>query len=162
MGCRLQGTHAGLNLYPLHTPLLALGRPGQYAFPPKGCKDGIVYATLLDNAREGDRQYPVGPASCRSVDRLEAGPTKTLPHWEFILHPTGNDASDGGLATGAAEYHRPLRAAIVKGTLESSGDSLLKADQTGAHSSPIATPAPGRWSASSAPPKPWPTRCTRR
>jgi hypothetical protein len=109
---RLQGTHSGMNLYPLQTPLIALGHAGEYGFPAKGCKNSLVYATLLDNAREGD-------GAC---------PATTRQSWEFVLQPTGSDDADGGLTLGAADLHRPLVGTVLNGRLASSKDSLVEID----------------------------------
>ena len=81
-GVRVQMTHAGINFYPLHTPLLHLETVGKRKPKPTG----IVYATLFDGK----------PSRRRSFD--------------FVLRSTGNDKGDGGLARGAAEAYEPITA----------------------------------------------------
>jgi hypothetical protein len=98
-GVRVELKHAGMNFYPLHTPLISFGKPGAYLFDGDGKVNGVLYANLFNNC------WGTNFAQWQSGDLA----------YDFVLRPTGNDAWDGGLARGGAEVFRPLPATVVHG-----------------------------------------------
>ncbi len=99
-GLRIQGKHAGMNFYPLHTPLVSFGQPGAYRFSGDPVyPNGLIYATLFNNC------WGTNFAQWQSGDFS----------FDFVLRPTGNVGADGGLAQGGAEVFRPLLATVVTG-----------------------------------------------
>ena len=114
-GVRIEGAHAGMNFYPLDTPLVGFGAPGAYRFNSDGeYKTGLLYATLFNNC------WGTNFAQWQSGDFS----------FDFVLRPTGNDAWDGGLAQGGAELFRPLLATVVAGRQGDASASLLRVEPT--------------------------------
>ncbi len=112
-GVRIEGAYAGMNFYPLDTPLVSFGQPGAYRFDDDGdYETGVLYATLFNNC------WGTNFAQWQSGDFS----------FDFILQPTGNDDWDGGLARGGAEFFRPLVAAVVGGPRGEPARSLLRID----------------------------------
>lgn len=112
-GVRVEGRYAGMNLYPLDTPLVCFGGPGAYIFDSEHQYDnGVLYAMLFNNCwntnfalwQEGDFSF------------------------DFVLQPTANDTGDGGLSRGGYEFHRPVTARVVSGFSGSPSRSLLMID----------------------------------
>ncbi|UCD27854.1 MAG: hypothetical protein JSV03_12210 [Planctomycetota bacterium] len=109
-GLRIEDTFSGMNFYPLHTPLVAIGAPGAYCFNSNTeYKAGILYATLFNNC--WGTNFPQWQSGDFSFD--------------FVLNPTGNDDWDGGLAQGGAELFRPLLATVTTGFQGPASQSLL-------------------------------------
>jgi hypothetical protein len=112
-GVRIEAKHAGVNFYPLDTPLVGFGKPGAYQFSDDGDYDsGVLYATLFNNC------WGTNFAQWQSGDFS----------FDFVLSPSGNDDWDGGFARGGAEAFRPLVASVVKGFRGDASRSLLKID----------------------------------
>ncbi len=130
-GVRIEHEHAGINFYPLHTPLVSFGQPGVYRFDENGAHEsGILYATLFNNGwgtnfaqwQPFDDPHAQEPrASARAALRTKgppprvagsAAPTRDYA-FDFVLRPTGNDDWDGGLERGGAEVFRPLVAMVL-------------------------------------------------
>jgi hypothetical protein len=112
-GVRVEQSQAGLNFYPLHTPLISFGKPGAYCFDSNSkINTGIMYANLFNNCWGTNfAQWQGGDFS-----------------YDFVLRPTGNDDWDGGLARGGAEVYRPLVAQVVRGRSSTPSRSLLQID----------------------------------
>lgn len=110
-GLRVENNFAGLNFYPLDTPLIGFGRPGLWRFDDDGdYETGELYAMLFNNGWGTNfAQWQGGDLS-----------------YEFVMQPTGNDDWDGGLAKGGAEHHRPLLAAVVPDFRAEAARSLLR------------------------------------
>ncbi len=126
-GLRMEYTHAGINFFPLHTPMLGLGGPAAWRFDPAGSyKTGHVYAALMTT--------PPG-----------LSPPTGKWSYDFVLQPTGNDQWDGGLARGGAELFRPLLASVVGDFKGHPGQSLLSVHPDKVHLLALqpATFAPG-------------------
>ena len=112
-GIRIEATYAGMNFYPLDTPLVAFGQPGAYRFDDDGEHEtGVLYATLFNNC------WGTNFAQWQSGDFS----------FDFVLQPTGNDEWDGGLAKGGAEVFRPLLATVTTGSKGRASRSLLAID----------------------------------
>lgn len=112
-GVRIEGDHAGMNFYPLDTPLVSFGAPGAYLYKERGpCLNGTLYATLFNNC------WGTNFAQWQSGDFT----------FDFVLHPTGNDGWDGGLARGGTEYFRPLLATVLPRSPTVPAASLLTID----------------------------------
>ena len=110
-GVRIEGGYAGINFYPLDTPLVSFGKSGAYRFDENAhYQTGELYATLFNNC------WGTNFAQWQSGDFS----------FDFVLQPTGNDDWDGGLAKGGAEAFRPLLAAVVPGREFQPSGSLLK------------------------------------
>ena len=110
---RVELEHAGMNLYPLDTPLVGFGQPGAYRFDDNAAgTNGVLYATLFDNC------WGTNFAQWQSGDFS----------FDFVLSPTGNDDWDGGLARGGAEVFRPLVASVCRAGRGPASRSLLKVD----------------------------------
>lgn len=103
-GVRVEGDHAGMNFYPLDTPLIAFESPGAWRYERRGAyREATIYATLF--------------AHCGGADQRQAGDYS----FDFVLHPTANDGWDGGLAKGGMEYFRPLLATVTRGRADGRG-----------------------------------------
>lgn len=112
-GVRIEGDHAGMNFYPLDTPLISFGAPGAYRYDERGAfPDGTLYATLFNNC------WGTNFAQWQSGDFS----------FNFVLHPTGNNGWDGGLARGGMECFRPLLAAVLPHRPAAPAESLLEID----------------------------------
>ncbi len=107
-GVRVEQPHAGVNFYPLDTPLVRLGTPGESA---KSVVSGVLAARLWS-----------GPVEAEELAR------RRKLSWEFVARPTGNDTWDGRLTMGGAEVFQPLLA--VPGSPAGQGveGSLLRVD----------------------------------
>jgi hypothetical protein len=112
-GVRVEGGYAGMNFYPLDTPLVGFGAPGAYRYDEERDRPtGVLYATLFNNCWGTNfAQWQGGDLS-----------------YDFVLQPTGNDEWDGGLARGGAEFFRPLTAAVMRLPADEPSRSLLKVD----------------------------------
>ncbi|HOB73009.1 MAG TPA: glycosyl hydrolase-related protein [Phycisphaerae bacterium] len=97
-GVRVEDDHVGMNFYPLDTPLVSFAAPGAYLYKERGDDvSATLYATLFNNCWGTNfAQWQGGDFS-----------------FNFVLHPTGNDGWDGGLAKGGMEYFRPLLATVL-------------------------------------------------
>lgn len=110
-GLRIEGKYAGMNLYPLDTPLVCFGRPGGWVFGSDGhYGSGVLYAMLFNNC--WNTNFALWQGGDFSFD--------------FVLQPTANDTGDGGLARGGYEFHRPILPAVVSGFDGPPSQSLLK------------------------------------
>lgn len=110
-GVRIQGRYTGMNLYPLDSPLVCFGVPGAYVFDAEHeFENGVLYAMLFNNC--WNTNFALWQGGDFSFD--------------FVLQPTANDASDGGLVRGGYEFHRPLTAAVVSGFGGPPSRSLLR------------------------------------
>jgi hypothetical protein len=127
-GVRIQHTHAGMNFYPLHTPLVSFGRPGLYRFDENGKHEsGVLYATLFNNG------WGTNFAQWQKGDFA----------FDFVLQPTGNDAGDGGLERGGAEAFRPLVAQVIEGRPASPAGTMLNVEPS--RSVQVVTVKPAEW-----------------
>jgi len=109
-GVRIENATAGLNFYSLDAPLISLDEPGGWRFTDDADnRGGVIYATLFNNL------WGTNFAQWQSGDLA----------YEFVLHPTGNDDWDGGLATGGSEHFRPLLAKVIDTVPEVAARSLL-------------------------------------
>jgi len=110
-GIRLELEHAGMNFYPLHTPLVGFGEPGLWRYDDRReYENGILYATLFANGWGTNfAQWQSGNFS-----------------FDFVCRPTGNDEWDGGLARGGLEVFRPLVGTVVQGSVNPPARSLVK------------------------------------
>jgi len=114
-GLRVEGRYAGINFYPLDTPLVCFGRPGAYRFnTDAGYENGVFYAMLFNNC--WNTNFALWQGGDFSFD--------------FVLDPTANDGGDGGLAAGGYEVHRPLIPAWVSGFNGPPSRSLLTLEST--------------------------------
>lgn len=92
-GVRIEGEYAGMNFYPLDSPLVCFGRPGAYVFDEDpDYETGMLYAMLFNNC------WGTNFALWQSGDFS----------FDFVLQPTGNDEWDGDLARSGADFFRPL------------------------------------------------------
>ncbi|MBI4581172.1 MAG: hypothetical protein HY718_15830, partial [Planctomycetes bacterium] len=112
-GVRIECQHAGVNFYPLDTPMIGFSAPGAYRFDDaREYANGVLYATLFNGGRG------TGLAPQQSGDLS----------YEFILRPTGNDDWDGGLARGGIEVFRPILGTVVRGRPAEASRSLLRVE----------------------------------
>ncbi len=111
-GVRVELKHAGLNFYPLHTPLISFGKPGLYLYDEDRDLNGVLYAGLFNNG------WGTNFAQWQSGDFC----------YDFVLRPSGNDDWDGGLHRGGAEVFRPLLATVVQGARGEPSGSWMEID----------------------------------
>jgi hypothetical protein len=109
-GMRIEGSFAGINFYPLHTPLVSIGSPGAYNCNRSGDEaTGLVYATLFNNCWGTNyAQWQSGNFS-----------------FDFVINPTGNDDWDGRLHEDGSAIYRPLLGTVVKDWQNKPSQSLL-------------------------------------
>lgn len=112
-GVRVELEHAGMNFYPLDTPLVGFGRPGLWSYgESQGYDDGVLYATLFANGWG------------TNFAQWQSGRFK----FEFVCRPTGNDEWDGGLARGGVEVFRPIIGTVVRGRPDAPARGLLRVE----------------------------------
>ncbi|MEP0844922.1 MAG: hypothetical protein HRF43_19650 [Phycisphaerae bacterium] len=121
-GARIEGDHAGMNLFPLDTPVIAFGAPGAFHFSGNGVfADGTVYATLFQHPPWAIDGSPAAGANEAPAASIESS-------FDFVLQPTGNDGWDGGLSRYGLEHFRPLLAAVTSTPPAAPARSLLRVE----------------------------------
>lgn len=110
-GVRFELDHAGVNFYPLDTPLIGFGVPGLWRFDDtREYENALAYATLFANGWG------------TNFALWQSGNLK----YDFVCRPTGNDEWDGGLARGGLEVFRPIVGTVVQGAVDPPARSLVK------------------------------------
>lgn len=117
-GIRIEHKHAGMNFYPLDTPLVGFGQPGAYAFSEqRDYDDSVLYPTLFANT------WGTNFAQWQAGDFA----------YEFVCRPTGNDEWDGGLARGGLEVFRPIVGTVVQGFKQPPAREFVQVDSDLVH-----------------------------
>jgi hypothetical protein len=133
-GVRVECEHAGMNYYPLDTPLIGFGGPANSPFDPaQTFKNSVLYATLIGAggtafASASSPNPSLKGRGVRSFASSSCGPgcLASKPAWDFILRPTGNDEWDGALARGGLEVFRPIVGTVVKTISAQPARSLVR------------------------------------
>jgi hypothetical protein len=128
-GVRAECDHAGVNFYPLDTPIICFGEPmGQRISTKRAYKDGVLYAPLSTSNVNGSNLKTSNAHGSKSVG-FTAGSVGAPPQsFDFVLRPTGNDIWDGGLARGGVEMFRPIVGTVVRGLCNVPARSLVRVE----------------------------------
>lgn len=117
-GVRIELEHAGMNFYPLDTPLVGFGHPGLWHYnDAPDYENGVLYSTLFANGWG------------TNFAQWQSGNLK----FNFVCRPTGNDEWDGGLARGGLEVFRPITGTVVQGAPAAAAQSMLQIDSDLVH-----------------------------
>ncbi len=121
-GLRVEGSHAGMNVFSLDAPLIGFGRPAGTDAASAGTAGGPGVCKVRRTGSQTGQLYVALPSR-------PARPSVA----EFVLQPTGNDAWDGRLAQSGAEFCRPLVALALRGRANEPSASLLRIEPSCVH-----------------------------